>query len=169
MAIALTRLALPTLYSGTANSTALRLRAVSVGVALVLVLLYCLTVVYSLTVSRQTAGAVKSQEDPTWSLRQAVVTLVCAGVLVGVESELLVAGLEAAVASIGLSRVVPPSRRVLDHLGQLVLEPAKLASVRLGQTRQNPCPSGSETDEVTAAVSWILLPRHQSGALRPVD
>lgn len=106
MAIAVAGLLLPTVYEGTARTTTFRLEAVSAGVAVVLVVVYLLSLVYSFTArSTDVPPSSGAGERPRWSLRQALVALVVAGILVALESELLVAGLEGAVKTLGLSRL----------------------------------------------------------------
>jgi Ca2+:H+ antiporter len=83
------------------------LKAMSFGVAIVLILSYVGGLIFSLKTHRQLFNPFSEGEqggEETWTVRRAVVTLAIAGVLVGLMSEVLVGSIEAASHDIGLSQ-----------------------------------------------------------------
>jgi Ca2+:H+ antiporter len=82
------------------------LEAMSLGVALVLLTTYVAGLVFSLKTHKDLFNPAHDEEDHVgepWSVRTSVIALACAGVAVGVMSEILVGSIEEASASIGLS------------------------------------------------------------------
>jgi Ca2+:H+ antiporter len=83
------------------------LKAMSFGVAIVLILSYVGGLVFSLKTHRQLFNPYSADEghgEETWSVKRSVVSLAVAGVLVGLMSEVLVGSIEAASHDIGLSQ-----------------------------------------------------------------
>jgi Ca2+:H+ antiporter len=83
------------------------LKAMSFGVAIVLILSYVGGLVFSLKTHRQLFNPFTEGEEDgseTWSLKRAVVSLALAGVLVGLMSEVLVGSIQEASHKIGLSQ-----------------------------------------------------------------
>jgi Ca2+:H+ antiporter len=90
---------------GSANCS--DLKAMSFGVAIVLILSYVGGLVFSLKTHRQLFNPYSEDEEhgeETWTVKRAVLSLAVAGVLVGVMSEVLVGSIEAASHDIGLSQ-----------------------------------------------------------------
>jgi Ca2+:H+ antiporter len=82
------------------------LEAMSVGVAIVLLLSYVAGLVFSLRTHRDLFNPPHEEDDDghtPWSVRRSVLALAIAGVAVGVMSEILVGSIEEASAGIGLS------------------------------------------------------------------
>src|SRR4051812_5508688 len=76
----------------------------SLAVAIVLIVTYCLGLVFSLKTHRDIFNPEYEDEDSWgWSVRTSVIALAIAGVLVGVMSEVLVGSITEASESIGLS------------------------------------------------------------------
>ena len=106
MALAVAGFLMPSIYSHGAHSTQFREEAVSVGVAVVLLVLYGAGLLFSLVTHVDAFGETPAPDErPSWSRRRALVVLAVAGVLVGLESELLTGALEPAVRSLGVSRL----------------------------------------------------------------
>lgn len=110
MALAVAGILMPTLYAHTGHSTEFREETVSVVVGVVLIALYGATLLFSLVthidVFRPTGEDQHPQEEtPMWTVRRALFWLAVAGVLVGLESELLVGALEPTVAEWGVSKI----------------------------------------------------------------
>jgi Ca2+:H+ antiporter len=103
MALAAAGVLMPSIYAGGEHVTAFRIEAVSVGVAVVLLILYVATLVFSLTGADDAVAA--PPHTPRWSSRTALIVLAATGALVAFESELLVGALEPTVRSLGLSRL----------------------------------------------------------------
>jgi Ca2+:H+ antiporter len=83
------------------------LKAMSFGVAIVLIASYVGGLIFSLKTHRELFNPFREDEEQgeeAWSVRRAVVTLAVAGVLVGLMSEVLVGSIEAASHDIGLSQ-----------------------------------------------------------------
>lgn len=108
MALAVAGVLMPSIYAHTEHVTAFRLESVSVAVAVVLAAVYAASLVFSLvthTDALRSAGAHPEEGPPSWSRRAALAVLAAAGLLVGLESELLVGALEPTVESVGVSKL----------------------------------------------------------------
>jgi Ca2+:H+ antiporter len=83
------------------------LEAISVGVAIILLLSYAAGLLFSLKTHRSLFNPEMEDEDDgdgePWSVRRSVIALAIAGVAVGVMSEILVGSIEEAAAGVGLS------------------------------------------------------------------
>jgi Ca2+:H+ antiporter len=84
------------------------LKAMSFGVAIILILSYVGGLIFSLKTHRQLFNPFTKEDEEhgeaTWTVKRSVVTLAIAGVLVGLMSEVLVGSIEAASHDIGLSQ-----------------------------------------------------------------
>lgn len=108
MALAVAGILMPTIYAGKAQATAFRIEAISVGVAVVLLAMYAANLIFSLVTHTDTfrgPETIGEVEAPNWSRRTALGLLGAAGILVGLESELLVHALEPTVAAWGVSKL----------------------------------------------------------------
>jgi Ca2+:H+ antiporter len=106
--MAVTGLALPTLFVLGAPDTFQQRMVVSVGVAVVLIGLYLGNLVFSLVTHPHLFRAAVSSgeaEAPSWSLPRAMLVLLAAAVVVGVESEFLVSSLEPTVDALGIPKL----------------------------------------------------------------
>lgn len=104
MALAVAAVLMPALYVRGAHPTEFRIESVSVGVAIVLVVMYAASLVFAL-VTHPEGSADQPEEEPTMSVRGALALLAVSGALVAVESEILTGALEPTVKSLGLSRL----------------------------------------------------------------
>ncbi len=109
------------------EETSLKVEALSLGVAGVMILLYALGLLFSFTIgNRHTAGPVESHhpahEKPAWSVRTALLVLLGATLGVAYLSEVLVGAVEPVVASLGISEfflgiiLIPLIGNVAEHL-----------------------------------------------------
>jgi Ca2+:H+ antiporter len=106
MAIAVAAVLMPAIYAHGAHPTEFRIEAVSVGVAIVLVIMYAASLLFTLVTHPDTGPAIDApDETPTMSVRRAVGLLAGSGALVALEAEILTAALEPTVRSLGLSRL----------------------------------------------------------------
>src|SRR5438094_12933 len=107
LALAVGGVVMPTVFARTEAASHLRVEEVSIGVAVVLILLYVASLVFSLVTHsdafRTVSDGEVAAEEPTWSLRFALTVLGVSAVLIGIESELLVGALEHTVRSLDLS------------------------------------------------------------------
>ncbi|MBV8305251.1 MAG: calcium/proton exchanger [Acidimicrobiia bacterium] len=122
MALAVAGLLMPALYARTAHATEFRLEAVSVGVAVVLLVLYAASLIFGLVTHRDVIGAPEpGKETATMSVRGALTLLAVSGALVALEAEILTGALESTVRSLGLSRlwvgliVIPIVANAAEH------------------------------------------------------
>ena len=106
MAIALVGVLMPAIYVRGAQPTEFRIEAVSIGVAIVLLVMYAASLVFALITHPETqAERAAEPEAATMSLRAAIGLLAVSGALVAVEAEILVSALEPTVEAAGLSRL----------------------------------------------------------------
>ena len=106
MAIAAAGVLMPAIYARGAHPTEFRIEAVSIAVAIVLLIMYVASLVFTL-VTHPEASPVGGPDDETatMSARGALVLLALSGALVALEAEILTAALEPTVQSLGLSRL----------------------------------------------------------------
>jgi Ca2+:H+ antiporter len=128
LVIAVIALMMPALFSFTAGATEFREEAVSVGVSLVLIATYGLSLLFSLKTHRSLfAHEPAHGAQARWSTRKAVSILAGATVLVALMSEILVGALEHTVEELGLSElfvgliVVPLISNAAEHFSAIIL------------------------------------------------
>ena len=102
--IAVGGLLLPALFSLTPHSTGLDEESVSVGVAIVLVMVYFANLLFYLRTHRSLFHTTVEGE-PRWTRSRAVSTLAASVALVALISEFLVGAIEPAVEDFGISRI----------------------------------------------------------------
>jgi len=106
MSIATAGVLMPSIYARGAHPTEFRIEAVSIGVAVVLLVMYAASLVFALVTHPEASPDDASEmEAPTMSARGALILLAVAGALVALESEILVGALEPTVEAAGLSRL----------------------------------------------------------------
>jgi Ca2+:H+ antiporter len=107
MALAVAGLLMPGIYARGAHPTEFRIEAVSIGVAIVLLIMYGASLVFSLVTHPEATPTVppSDEEQARLSVRGALTLLAISGALVALESEILTAALESTVKSLGLSRL----------------------------------------------------------------
>jgi Ca2+:H+ antiporter len=105
MAIATAGVLMPAIYARGAHPTEFRIEAVSVGVAVVLLIMYVASLVFALVTHPESSPTTTEEDPPSMSLRGALALLAVSGALVALESEILVGALEPTVEAAGLSRL----------------------------------------------------------------
>lgn len=103
--LAVVGLLMPALFALGGGETFIQREVVSGTVAAVLIALYIAALAFTLITHEHLFRTPSEGEEPSWSRRRAVLTLLGATVLVALESELLVSSLEPALASLGLSEL----------------------------------------------------------------
>jgi len=127
MVIAVVGLLMPALFSHTQEATNFRTEAVSVGVSLVLIAVYALSLLFSFKTHSSLFRGVHSDEKPKWSLGRALGLLGGATVFVALMSEFLVGALESTVEELGLSKlfvgliIVPIIGNAAEHSSAILL------------------------------------------------
>jgi Ca2+:H+ antiporter len=114
LVVAVIGLVIPALFHAThVDPTRDLTRKVSVGVALLLVVGYCLSLFYSMVTHKAVfveyndvaAAANEEAHVPEWSRRKSIVVLLVSAALVGWLSEILVGSTEEAIKHVGLSQI----------------------------------------------------------------
>ncbi|MDQ6771938.1 MAG: calcium/proton exchanger [Candidatus Dormibacteraeota bacterium] len=101
--LAVLALLMPALFVSFDRTSALQREVVSVVVAVVLMVLYVAALIFVQFTHAPLFRATASTGEPEWRPRVAVLVLLAAALLVGLESELLVGTLEPTVAALGVS------------------------------------------------------------------
>jgi len=106
MALAVAGVVMPAIYGHGAHPTEFRIEAVSIGVAVVLLVMYAASLLFTLVTHPEKRTAQPGDEEqPTMSLRGSLTLLAVAGAFVGVEAVILAGALEPTVQSQGLYRL----------------------------------------------------------------
>jgi Ca2+:H+ antiporter len=103
--LAVAGLVMPAVFVALSNDTPAQREVISIAVAFVLIVLYVAALLFTMVTHSHLFGARETEEQAEWSAARAVLVLVLAAGLVGVESEYLVGSLEPTVAALSLSRV----------------------------------------------------------------
>lgn len=127
LVIAVVGLMMPALFSFTPEASGFRTEAVSVGVAIILIAVYVLSLLFSFKTHKALFRSTEHSEEPKWSLGRALGVLAGATVLVGLMSEFLVGALEVTTEELGLSKlfvgliVVPIVGNAAEHSSAIFL------------------------------------------------
>jgi Ca2+:H+ antiporter len=105
LALAVTGLLMPALFSLGTRATFAEREIVSGVVAGVLILMYAAALVFTLVTHEHLFRTPQEDETPSWSRREAVVVLLVTSAVVALMSEFLVSSLEPALESLGLSEL----------------------------------------------------------------
>lgn len=125
LTLATLALVIPSLFSHSIGlEGSMRVEALSLGVAVVMILLYALGLIYSLKVlpSPITHSSIEAHEKPHWSLMTALVILALSTAGIVWLSEMLVGAVEVVVADFGLSEfflgiiLIPIVGNAAEHL-----------------------------------------------------
>ena len=124
--LAVMALVIPSLFSHYLGSeTSLRVESLSIGVAVIMLVIYGLGLLYSLKAERQPKVEKHSGDDlhiPAWSVRKALIVLALATGGVVIASELLISAVEPVMVSLGISEffvgiiLIPIIGNVAEHL-----------------------------------------------------
>ncbi len=127
LVIAVVALMMPALFALTAGATEFREEAVSVGVAIVLIVTYGLSLLFALRTHKSFFRSEFEHGQAKWSAGRAIGLLAGATVLVALMSEFLVGALEPTVERLGLSKlfvgliVVPIVGNAAEHSSAIFL------------------------------------------------
>jgi Ca2+:H+ antiporter len=127
LVIAVVALMMPALFSLSPEATNFRTEAVSLGVSVVLISTYGLSLLFAYKTHRSLFRSTSEHQEPQWSLGRALGTLVGATVAVGLMSEFLVGALEDTVTRLGLSKlfvgliIVPIVGNAAEHASAVLL------------------------------------------------
>ena len=124
--MAVTGLIIPAVFLNThANPAA---EPLSLGVAAVLILVYLLSLLFSLHTHKDVfRPSQEHSETPTWSKFRALLTLLIATIFVVLESEFLVGGIEPVVQTLGISQlfigviVIPIIGNAAEHTTSVIM------------------------------------------------
>ena len=137
LVIAVIALLMPALFFASGHVTEFRTEAVSVGVSVVLLLTYGLSLLFSMKTHRSLFAHDATHEKPHWSLRRGVTTLAVATVFVALMSEILVGALEKTTEELGLSHlfvgliIVPLISNAAEHASAIILAAKDKMSVAI--------------------------------------
>jgi Ca2+:H+ antiporter len=127
LVIAVVGLMMPALFSLSPEATNFRTEAVSLGVAIILMMVYVASLLFSFKTHRALFRGSAQHAEPTWSLRRALGVLAGATLGVAVMSEVLVGALESTVEELGLSKlfvgliIVPIVGNAAEHSSAVLL------------------------------------------------
>lgn len=129
LVIAVVGLLMPALFALTAESSEFREEAISLGVSVVLILMYALTLFFSFKTHRDVFRSTTQEEhhEPKWSAKYAMGMLAGSTVVVALMSEFLVGALEPTVEEFGLSKlfvgliIVPIVGNAAEHSSAIFL------------------------------------------------
>lgn len=126
LVLAVIALLIPSIFSSYIdNPESIRVEALSLGTALIMIILYVLALVYSLKFEGAPLSHKSAEEivhKPTWSVRKALVVLALATIGVVVASELLVGAVEPVMTGLGISEffigiiLIPLIGNVAEHM-----------------------------------------------------
>ncbi|WP_081652124.1 calcium/proton exchanger [Dehalobacter sp. UNSWDHB] len=123
-------LTIPAIFTHTLDPALLstRYEGLSVIVAVIMIIIYILSLVFSFYTHRDIYSIDHSQESsPKWSIKKAITVLVGATVLIGLESEFLVSAVEPMSEAIGLSEffvgiiLIPIIGNAAEHSTAIVM------------------------------------------------
>jgi Ca2+:H+ antiporter len=127
LVLAVVGLMMPALFAFTPEASNFRTEAVSIGVAVILIGVYGLSLLFSFKTHRTLFQSAAEHGEPKWSRNRALGTLAGATVLVGLMSEFLVGALEVTVEEVGVSKlfvglvVVPLVGNAAEHSSAVLL------------------------------------------------
>lgn len=124
--LAVVALIIPSLfYPSIGDETSIKVEAMSIGVAIVMIFLYLLGIIYSLRATKSPITVSPEEievEAPHWSKTKAIIVLALATAGVVIASEMLVGAVEVVIADFGISEffmgiiLIPIIGNVAEHL-----------------------------------------------------
>lgn len=125
LVLAVIALLIPSIFSGYIdNPQSVRVEALSVGSAIIMMVLYGLSLLYSLRAERLPITHQSTEKiihTPTWSIRKALIILALATIGVVIASEILIGAVEPVMAGLGISEffigiiLIPLIGNVAEH------------------------------------------------------
>lgn len=123
-------LCIPALFTHTVNPNMLNTRyeGLSIFVAIVMISIYALSLFFSFSTHKDLCSSVHEQEgNAKWSLKKSILILVISTILIAIESEFLVTGIEPITESLGWSEffvgiiLIPIIGNVAEHSTAIVM------------------------------------------------
>ena len=123
-------LCIPALFTHTVDPALLNTRyeGLSVFVAVVMIIIYILSLVFSFSTHKDIYNTEATQEgSPKWSLKKAILILVVVTILIAIESEFLVNGVESITESLGWSEffvgiiLIPIIGNAAEHTTAIIM------------------------------------------------
>ncbi|OOM07436.1 calcium/proton exchanger [Clostridium saccharobutylicum] len=124
-------LCIPALFTHTVDTSLLNTRyeGLSIIVAIIMFLIYILSLIFSFFTHKEIYAVNSEEDDDTakWSLKKAISVLVISTVLIAIESEFLVSGIESITKSLGLSEffvgiiIIPIIGNAAEHSTGVVM------------------------------------------------
>lgn len=123
-------LCIPALFTHTVDPALLNTRyeGLSVFVAVVMIIIYILSLVFSFSTHKDIYNTEATQEgSPKWSLKKSILILVVVTILIAIESEFLVNGVEPITASLGWSEffvgiiLIPIIGNAAEHTTAIIM------------------------------------------------
>lgn len=123
-------LCIPALFTHTVDPALLNTRyeGLSIFVAVVMIIIYILSLVFSFSTHKDIYNTEATQEgSPKWSLKKAILILVVVTILIAIESEFLVNGVEPITASLGWSEffvgiiLIPIIGNAAEHTTAIIM------------------------------------------------
>ncbi|MPQ44473.1 calcium/proton exchanger [Clostridium tarantellae] len=98
-------LCIPAIFTHTVDKTLLNTRyeGLSLVVAIIMFIIYILSLIFSFFTNKNVESVSKEEGQPKWSLKKSILILIIATILIAIESEFLVDGVEGLTKSLGLS------------------------------------------------------------------
>ena len=126
LVLAVIALLIPSIFSGyISNPESIRVEALSIGTAFVMIILYGLALLYSFKFEGSPLSHKPAEEalhTPAWTVRKALIVLVLATIGVVIASELLIRSIEPVMAGLGISEffmgiiLIPLIGNIAEHL-----------------------------------------------------
>ena len=126
LVLAVIALVIPSIFSGyISNPESIRVEALSLGTAAIMITLYVLALIYSFKFEGSPLShkpAEKALHEPAWSVRNALLILALATIGVVIASELLISSIEPVMVGLGISEfflgiiLIPLIGNIAEHL-----------------------------------------------------
>ena len=123
-------LCIPALFTHTVDPALLNTRyeGLSIFVAVVMIIIYILSLIFSFSTHKDIYNTETTQEgSPKWSLKKAILILVVVTILIAIESEFLVNGVESITESLGWSEffvgiiLIPIIGNAAEHTTAIIM------------------------------------------------
>lgn len=137
MALAVSGLILPSIFSYSLGSTPSKVIDISIGVGVVLVVIYASGLFFSLVTHKDAFGESETSSNPSWSIKKSIILLTITGIFLGWESYILASTIGSAISRTGLSGfwigliVLPIAGNAAEHFSSVMLAKRNNADISL--------------------------------------
>ncbi len=127
MTLAVSGLILPSVFSYTSGPTPSSIGDISIGVGIVLIVIYASGLFFSLVTHKDAFGELETSSTPNWSIKKSVILLSLTGILLGWESYILASTIGNAISRTGLSGfwigliILPIAGNAAEHYSAIML------------------------------------------------